>query len=125
MFGSSLNPKLKKNDLLVIDDAYFEYVKQKDYLSALQIFKNYKNVVMTRTFSKIYGLAGLRVGWGYGSKEIINALNKVKPPFNVSRPALFAASAAVKDSGWLNKEIKHVNKWNKKIRENIIGFGEI
>ena len=110
-----LRQKLRSNILLVVDDAYFEYVKQKDYLSALKIFKNYKNVVMTRTFSKIYGLAGLRVGWGYGSKEIINALNKVKPPFNVSRPALFAASAAVKDSEWLNKEIKHVNKWNKKM----------
>ena len=70
---------------------------------------------MTRTFSKIYGLAGLRVGWGYASKEIINALNKVKPPFNVSRPALFAASAAIKDNNWLNKEIKHVNAWNKKM----------
>jgi histidinol-phosphate aminotransferase len=111
----ALRKKLRSNILLVVDDAYFEYVKQKDYLSALKIFKNYKNVVMTRTFSKIYGLAGLRVGWGYGSKEIINALNKVKPPFNVSRPALFAASAAVKDSMWLNKEIKHVNKWNKKM----------
>ena len=110
-----LRKKLRSNILLVVDDAYFEYVKQKDYLSALKIFKNFKNVVMTRTFSKIYGLAGLRVGWGYGSKEIINALNKVKPPFNVSRPALFAASAAVKDSVWLNKEIKHVNKWNKKM----------
>ena len=110
-----LRKKLRSNILLVVDDAYFEYVKQKDYLSALKIFKNYKNVVMTRTFSKIYGLAGLRVGWGYGSKEIINALNKIKPPFNVSRPALFAASAAVKDIVWLNKEIKHVNKWNKKM----------
>ena len=70
---------------------------------------------MTRTFSKIYGLAGLRVGWGYGSKEIIDTLNKIKPPFNVSRPALFAASAAVKDVSWLNKEIKHVNRWNKKL----------
>ncbi len=110
-----LRKKLRSNILLVVDDAYFEYVKQKDYLSALKIFKNYKNVIMTRTFSKIYGLAGLRVGWGYASKEIINALNKVKPPFNVSRPALFAASAAIKDSLWLNKEIKHVNKWNKKM----------
>ena len=110
-----LRKKLRSNILLVVDDAYFEYVKQKDYLSALKIFKNYKNVIMTRTFSKIYGLAGLRVGWGYASKEIINALNKVKPPFNVSRPALFAASAAIKDSLWLNKEINHVNKWNKKM----------
>ena len=69
--------KLRSNILLVVDDAYFEYVKQKDYSSALKLFSNYKNVVMTRTFSKIYGLAGLRVGWGYGSKEIINALNKI------------------------------------------------
>ncbi len=110
-----LRKKLRKNILLVVDDAYFEYVKQKDYLPALRIFKNNKNVVMTRTFSKIYGLAGLRIGWGYGSKDIIYALNKIKPPFNVSRPALFAASAAIKDNAWLNKEIKHVNKWNKKM----------
>ena len=110
-----LRKKLRKNILLVVDDAYFEYVKQKDYLPALRIFKNNKNVVMTRTFSKIYGLAGLRIGWGYGSKDIIYALNKIKPPFNVSRPALFAASAAIRDNAWLNKEIKHVNKWNKKM----------
>ena len=110
-----LRKKLRKNILLVVDDAYFEYVKQKDYLSALRTFKNYKNVLITRTFSKIYGLAGLRVGWGYGSKDIINALNTIKPPFNVNRPALFAASAAIKDNAWLNKEIKHVNKWNDKM----------
>jgi histidinol-phosphate aminotransferase len=72
-------------------------------------------VVITRTFTKIYGLAGLRVGWGYASKEIIDVLNKIKPPFNVNKAALFAASAAVKDSVWLNKEIKHVNNWNKKM----------
>ena len=70
---------------------------------------------MTRTFSKIYGLAGLRVGWGYGSKEIIDVLNKIKPPFNVNKAALSAASAAIKDINWLNKEIKHVNNWNKKM----------
>ena len=50
---------------------------------------------------------------GYASKDIINALNRIKPPFNVGRPALFAASAAIRDSAWLNKEIKHVNKWNE------------
>ena len=110
-----LRKKLRSNILLVVDDAYFEYVKQKNYSSALKLFSNFKNVVMTRTFSKIYGLAGLRVGWGYGSKEIIDTLNKIKPPFNVNKAALFAASAAVKDSAWLNKEIKHVNNWNKKM----------
>ena len=110
-----LRKKLRSNILLVVDDAYFEYVKQKDYASALKLFSNFKNVVTTRTFSKIYGLAGLRVGWGYASKEIIDTLNKIKPPFNVNRAALFAASAAVKDSSWLSKEIKHVNNWNKKM----------
>ena len=109
-----LRKKLRSNILLVIDDAYFEYVNQKDYLSGLQLFPNFKNVIVTRTFSKIYGLAGLRIGWGYGSKEIINSLNQVKPPFNINSPALSAAEAAIKDNAWLNKEIKHVKKWNDK-----------
>jgi histidinol-phosphate aminotransferase len=109
-----LRKKLRSNILLVVDDAYFEYVKQKDYSSGLKLFSNLKNVVVTRTFSKIYGLAGLRVGWGYASKEIINSLNQVKPPFNINSPALSAAEAAIKDNAWLNKEIKHVKKWNDK-----------
>ena len=109
----NLRKKLRNNILLVIDDAYFEYVQQRDYSSGLKLFSKYKNVLITRTFSKIYGLAGLRVGWGYASKEIINILNQIKPPFNINRPALFAASAAVKDSSWLKKEIKHINKWSK------------
>ena len=87
----TLRKKLRSNILLVIDDAYYEYVKSKDYSSGLDLFSNFKNVVITRTFSKIYGLAGLRVGWGYASKDIINALSRIKPPFNVGRPALLAA----------------------------------
>ena len=108
-----LRKKLRSNILLVVDDAYFEYLKQKDYLSGLRLFSRHKNVLVTRTFSKVYGLAGLRVGWGYASKEIINTLNRIKPPFNVSRPALFAASAAIKDISWLKKEVNHIRKWNK------------
>ncbi len=109
-----LRKKLRSNILLVIDDAYFEYVKQKNYLSGLKLFSNFKNVIVTRTFSKIYGLAGLRVGWGYGSKKIISSLNMFKPPFNINSVALSVAEAAIKDDAWLNKEIKHVNKWNNK-----------
>ena len=108
-----LRKKLRSNILLVVDDAYFEYVNQKDYFSGLKLFSRHKNVLVTRTFSKVYGLAGLRIGWGYASKEIINTLNKIKPPFNVSRPALFAASAAIKDISWLKKEVNHIRKWNK------------
>jgi histidinol-phosphate aminotransferase len=108
-----LRKKLRSNILLVVDDAYFEYVNQKDYFSGLKLFSRHKNVLVTRTFSKVYGLAGLRVGWGYASKKIINTLNQIKPPFNVSRPALFAASAAIKDISWLKKEVNHIRKWNK------------
>jgi len=108
-----LRKKLRSDILLVVDDAYFEYVKQKDYFSGLKLFSRHKNVLVTRTFSKVYGLAGLRVGWGYASKEIVNTLNKIKPPFNVSRPALFAASAAIRDISWLKKEVNHIHKWNK------------
>ncbi len=108
-----LRKKLRKNILLVIDDAYNEYVKDKDFSSGLTLFSKSKNVVVTRTFSKIYGLAGLRVGWGYGPKYILKVLNILKPPFNVNRAALFAASAAINDTSWLKKEIKHVRRWSK------------
>ena len=64
---------------MVVDDAYFEYVKDKHYLPGMKLFCNSNNVIVTRTFSKIYGLAGLRVGWGYGPLNLINALNQVKP----------------------------------------------
>ena len=109
----NLRKKLRSDILLVIDDAYFEYVKQKDYLSGLRLFSKNKNVVVTRTFSKIYGLAGLRIGWGYASKDIIDSLNQIRPPFNVNKPALFAASAAMKDNKWLKKEVNHISKWSK------------
>ena len=108
-----LRKKLRSDILLVVDDAYFEYNNKNDYASGLELFSKSKNVVITRTFSKIYGLAGLRVGWGYASKQIIQNLLKIKPPFNVNRPGLFAATAATHDSIWLKKEIKHVSRWRK------------
>ena len=108
-----LRKELRSDILLVVDDAYFEYMNLKNYECGLKLFSKYKNIIVTRTFSKIYGLAGLRIGWGYASKNIINSLNEIKPPFNVSRPALFAASAAIKDTAWLNKEIRHIRKWSK------------
>ena len=118
-----LRKKLRSNILLVIDDAYFEYVKDKNYLSGMKLFSNSKNVIVTRTFSKIYGLAGLRIGWGYGPKNLIYALNKVKPPFNINRAALFAAVESIKDVKWLNKEIEHVNKWAKIFFNNFKDLG--
>ena len=118
-----LRKKLRSDILLVIDDAYFEYIKDPEYSSGIDLFSKSENVIVTRTFSKIYGLAGLRIGWGYGPKKIIKKMYEIKPPFNVSRPALFAATQAVLDTKWLNKAIKHNNFWAEKIFEVINEIG--
>jgi len=110
-----LRKKLKSNILLVVDDAYFEFMNKDDFNSGLDIFKESNNVLVTRTFSKIYGLAGLRLGWGYSSKEIIKAMYQIKPPFNVNRAALAAGIEAIKDNEWTKKAIKHNTLWAEKI----------
>tara|TARA_B100000767_G_scaffold227054_1_gene216878 strand:+ start:153 stop:1238 length:1086 start_codon:yes stop_codon:yes gene_type:complete len=112
-----LRKKLKQNILLVIDDAYAEYMKNLHYKSGLDLFKNKKNVFILRTFSKVYGLASLRVGWGYGPKRIINALNIIKPPFNVNRLAQLAAIESLKDSKFILRSIKHNLIYGKKIKK--------
>jgi len=111
-----LRNRLKKNILLVIDDAYFEYMKNSDYKSGLDLFKSKENVFILRTFSKIYGLASLRVGWGYGSKKIIDALNIIKPPFNVNEVAQLAAIESLKDKEFLSQSIKHNFMYANKIK---------
>ena len=85
--------------LLVIDAAYIDYVEGHDGGAALVEARD--NVVMTRTFSKIYGLGGLRVGWGYGPRAVIDVLNRVRGPFNLSNLALAGAEAAMRDSGYM------------------------
>ena len=110
-----LRKKLRSSILLVIDDAYAEFMTKDDFSSGLELFKNVSNVLITRTFSKIYGLAGLRLGWGFSSKQIIDAMYKVKPPFNVNRAALAAGEAAIWDIEWTRRAIKHNTLWSKKI----------
>tara|TARA_Y100001978_G_scaffold194776_1_gene202265 strand:- start:1234 stop:2307 length:1074 start_codon:yes stop_codon:yes gene_type:complete len=112
-----LRKKLNNKILLVIDDAYFEYMKNKDYQNGLNLFKNSKNVFILRTFSKIYGLASMRVGWGYGPKNIINELFKIKPPFNVNKLAQLYATEALKDKKFIIKSIKHNLYWSKKLKK--------
>ena len=103
----NLRKKLRKNILLVVDDAYAEYMKNVDYKSGLDLFKNKENVFILRTFSKIYGLSSLRIGWGYGSKKIIDALNVIKPPFNVNEVAQKAAVESLKDKKFISRSVKH------------------
>jgi len=118
-----LRKKLNKKVLLVIDDAYAEYMKNKDYSSGLDLFKNRENVFILRTFSKIFGLASLRVGWGYGSKKIINALKIIKPPFNVNGVAQLAAIESLKDKKFINKSIKHNLLHARKIKKFLEKYG--
>jgi len=112
-----LRKKLRSNILLVVDDAYDEYMKKKDYASGLKLFKKNENVIILRTFSKIYGLASLRIGWGYGPKKIIDAMNIIKPPFNVNMAAQVAGVAALKDKSFINKSVKHNLIWANKIKK--------
>tara|TARA_Y100001970_G_C14197203_1_gene838813 strand:- start:926 stop:2002 length:1077 start_codon:yes stop_codon:yes gene_type:complete len=119
----TLRSRLRKNILLVIDDAYVEYVYRKDYKSGLDIFKNKKNVFILRTFSKLYGLASLRIGWGYGEKKIINAMNKIKPPFNVNTAAQLAATESLKDNKFVKKSVKHNFLWGNKLKKLFNKYG--
>lgn len=93
-----LHAGLPEEVLLVLDAAYAEYVTVPDYDPGIVLAREASNVVMTRTFSKIYALASLRVGWAYGPREIIGMLDRVRPPFNVSSPAIAAAIAAIADT---------------------------
>ena len=117
-----LRKKLRSNILLVVDDAYVEYMRNKDYESGLKLFKNKSNVIILRTFSKIYGLASLRIGWGYGDKQIIQEMYKVKPPFNVTRVAQIAAVESLKDKLFLKKSTKHNYLWANKIKKKLEKF---
>ncbi len=83
--------------IVVVDEAYFEYVTEGEYPDTLQWLSKYPNLIVTRTFSKIYALAGLRVGYAVCSAEIADCLNRVRQPFNVNTPALLAATAALDD----------------------------
>ena len=111
-----LRKKLREDILLVVDDAYAEYMQNSDYDSGLELFKNKKNVFILRTFSKIYGLASLRIGWGYGDKKIIDQMNLIKPPFNVNQVAQLAAIESLKDKSFVKRSIRHNLIFAKKLK---------
>ncbi len=89
--------QVPKGVVVVVDEAYFEYVNEAEYPDTLQWLDQYPNLIVTRTFSKIYGLASLRVGYAVCSEEIADLLNRVRQPFNVNTFSLVAATTALKD----------------------------
>lgn len=106
-----LHAGLPSSVLLVLDAAYAEYVRRNDYASGLELVATSDNVVMTRTFSKIYGLANLRLGWMYGPAHVVDALNRIRGPFNVNGPALEAGVAAIRDDGHVAMSVEHNERW--------------
>ncbi|MBN2531468.1 MAG: histidinol-phosphate transaminase [Spirochaetales bacterium] len=92
--------------LVVIDEAYVEYVKESDFPDTLSLFQQYNNLLILRTFSKLYGLAGLRIGYGIGSPQVIGDLHKTKEPFNVNAVAQAAALGALDDHEFVEKTLK-------------------
>lgn len=110
-----LQAHLPSSTILVLDAAYAEYVRKNDYSAGLELVATSDNVVMTRTFSKIHGLANIRLGWMVGPADIIGTLNKVRGPFNVNGVAMAAGIASMNDEAHIAKATTHNEEWLPKL----------
>lgn len=119
----SLQAELPTGCLLVIDGAYAEYVDRPDYDDGASLVDECSNVVMTRTFSKIHGLASLRIGWAYCPPNVVDAVQRIRTPFNANGPALAAAAAAIRDRVHLEKVRKHNIAWLQRIADALPRMG--
>ena len=118
-----LHAGLPEHALLVIDAAYSEYVRKNDYEAGIEMVSNYPNVVMTRTFSKIYGLAGMRIGWTYAPAAVCDVLNRIRGPFNVSMMQQHTGAAAVRDRAHVERSVAHNEQWKNYLTEEIRKLG--
>ena len=118
-----LHNGLPTNVLFVLDAAYAEYVRRNDYEAGLELVATSENVVMTRTFSKIHGLAALRLGWMYGPAHVIDAINRIRGPFNVNGPAIAAGIAAIEDHAHQERSREHNTEWLEWLTEEIAKLG--
>ncbi len=118
-----LHAALPPHVLLVLDAAYAEYVRRNDYESGIELVGQSQNVVMTRTFSKIHGLASLRIGWLYGPEAIVDALNRIRGPFNISVPAIKAGVAALGDRAHVEASVAHNDEWMLRVSHALETLG--
>ncbi|HVW56331.1 MAG TPA: histidinol-phosphate transaminase [Rhizobiaceae bacterium] len=118
-----LHAGLPKHVLLVLDAAYAEYVRKNDYEAGIELVSSAQNVVMTRTFSKIYGLAGLRLGWMYAPAPIVDVINRVRDPFNVSAAAIAAGAAAMRDRAHVERAVAHNEVWLNWLVKELTALG--
>ena len=118
-----LHKGLRSDIVLVVDSAYAEYCLEDDYNNGIDLVEANENVIMTRTFSKIYGLAALRVGWSYASETIVSVLNRIRGPFNVNSAAQAAGSAAIFADKFVDMSLQHNVKWAGIIKQRLTGLG--
>lgn len=118
-----LQAGLPKNVLLVVDAAYAEFVVRNDYEPGIELVARSQNVVMTRTFSKVYGLGGARIGWIHAPAHVIAALERVRDPFNVTATAIEAGSAAMRDRAHVEKSVAHNSRWRDWLTRELTGLG--
>lgn len=119
-----LREALPERVLLVLDAAYAEYVRRNDYESGIELVATRDDTVMTRTFSKIHGLAALRLGWAYAPAAVVDALNRVRGPFNVNAAAMAAGIAAIADREHVARAVAHNDVWLPELTRRIgeLGF---
>ena len=120
-----LHAGLPDDVLLVIDAAYAEFVRRNDYAAGLELVDRAENVVMTRTFSKLFGLAALRLGWLYASPAVVDVLDRIRGPFNVGMPAQVAGIAALEDLEHQERAREHNDRWLAWLASKIAGLGVI
>ncbi len=114
---------LPRHVVLVLDAAYAEYVERNDYSSGAELAERAPNVIMLRTFSKMYGLAGLRLGWGYGAPAVVDVLNRVHGVFNVNAAAQAAGVAALEDVPFQDRSKTHNRIWVPRVQEQLKALG--
>lgn len=118
-----LRAGLPDHVLLVLDAAYSDYVSRNDYEIGIELVATTENTVMTHTFSKIHGLASLRIGWMFGPANIVDAVNRIRGPFNVSTPAMLAAVAAIEDSAHIQMSKAYTEKWRSWLTDEVTKLG--
>jgi histidinol-phosphate aminotransferase len=118
-----LRAGLPPHVLLVLDAAYSDYVSRNDYELGIELVATTDNTVMTHTFSKIHGLAALRIGWMFGPAHIVDAVNRIRGPFNVSTPAMLAAVAAIEDTAHQQMSKAHTEHWRNWLTGEVTKLG--
>ena len=118
-----LRRQLREDVVLVVDEAYAEFADAEDFESAIGLARSTENTLVMRTFSKIHGLASLRIGWGFGARGLIDSMERLRAPFNVSRPAQLAAAASLRDRAHIERAQAHNKKWRQVAVQRLRGLG--